>query len=105
VSPISCDVDARPHGRSIPLADSRTEQPADRGSTFASAISIFRAELALYLGKAYYLSTGTPDPQALTVKTTVPTLCTPPFPKIQHAELSYARGPTASQPVNNRVAT
>ena len=36
---------------------------------------------------AYRLNTGTPEPKALTVKTTVPTLCTPPFPKIQHAEL------------------
>jgi len=39
-----------------------------RTSTYASGTTISRAELAFGLDKAYSLSTGTPELQALTVK-------------------------------------
>ena len=39
-----------------------------RTSTYASVTTVYRVKLALGLDKAYALSTGTPEPQALTVE-------------------------------------
>jgi hypothetical protein len=55
-------------------------------TTFAGDDDNFTRYACNSLRHAHMIITGRPDPKALTVKTTVPTPCTPPFPKNQHAK-------------------
>jgi hypothetical protein len=67
---------------------SRSNQVEADESTYGSKRHFSLSELVIPLVRPHVCLTGTPN-WALTVKTTVPILCTPPFPKILSSRVRY----------------
>jgi hypothetical protein len=72
----------------ISRGDEETPLTAGLPFNFRKRYNDFSRRACIRFGHGLEFEHWHAGPKALTVKATVPTLCTPLFPKIQHAELS-----------------